>query len=128
MREGESYPQIFTNFHKSDWWRFVLICGRWGVLPISSVASSQLSIPMWFCRILHSLPFTLYQIHKLATLVMAALSHWQHFRSFRHPYCLKADAKSLRLFLHIGILPKNGGRLPRFCNSSAPRLQLTISR
>ena len=33
VREGESYPQIFTNLHKSDWWRFVLICGRWKMLP-----------------------------------------------------------------------------------------------
>ena len=30
-----SHPQIFTNFHKSDLWRWVRICGRWGMLPTS---------------------------------------------------------------------------------------------
>ena len=32
---------VLTHPHKSDLWRWVLICGRWGMLPISSVASAS---------------------------------------------------------------------------------------
>ena len=47
--------------------------------------------------------------------------NWQHYHTgnifILSVICIvwKSDAKSLRLILHIiGILPRNGGRLPRF--------------